>query len=167
LLLTRIRQAAWRLGGGLAALPLQVISLFLVYHGAGEAVGDLYRRLLPGAKGRARQGFKLVGCLLLGLPVAIGMSAAGLVLVVAFGRMIYRPFWVASADPAELRHAWGGPDPVLATIVYWLVGAVVVVAADLVLRGGRYLQRVLVFRRPGPEPRSSGRADPRSTARRR
>ena len=167
MLLTRIRRAAWRIGGALAALPLQVISLFLVYHGAGEAVGDLYRRLLPGTRGRARQGFALVGCLLLGLPVAIGMSAAGLVLVVALGRMIYRPFWVASADPAELQHAWGGPNPVLATIVYWLVGAVVVVAADLVLRGGRYLQGVLIFRRPGPEPRSSGRATPRSTARRR
>lgn len=166
LLLTRIREAAWRIGGGLAALPLQVISLFLVYHGAGEAVGDLYRRLIPGTKGRARQGFALVGCLLLGLPVAIAMSATGLVLVVALGRMAYRPFWAASAGPAELRHAWGGPNPVLATIVYWLVGAVVVVAADLVLRGGRYLQRVLIFRRPGPEPRSSGRAGPRSTARR-
>jgi hypothetical protein len=179
LLLIRIRRAAWRLGGGLAALPAQVISLFLVYHGAGEAVGDLYRRLLPPANDpptndpprRARQGFALFGCLLLGLPIAIAMSAAGLVLVLALGRMAYRPFWAASAGPAELRHAWGGPNPFGAVLVYWLVGALVVVAADLVLRGGGYLQRWLIFRReavtpPRPAPRSSGRAGPRSTTRR-
>jgi hypothetical protein len=172
LLLARIGRAAWRVGTGLAALPAQVISLFLVYHGAGEAVGDLFRRLFPHAGGRkARQGFALFGCLLLGLPVAIAMSAAGLVLVVTLGRMAYRPFWAASAGPAELRHAWGGPNPITATLVYWLVGAVVVVACDLVLRGGGYLQRFLIFRRepvrpPSPGPRSSGRAGPRSTVRR-
>jgi hypothetical protein len=172
--LIRIGRAAWRLGGGLAALPAQVISLFLVYHGAGEAVGDLYRRLLPPTDTpprRARQGLALFGCLLLGLPVAIAMSAAGLVLVVALGRMAYRPFWAASAGPAELRHAWGGPNPIGAVLVYWLVGALVVVAVDLVLRGGGYLQRWLIFRRepvrpPRPVPRSSGRAGPRSTVRR-
>jgi len=173
LLLTQIARAGRRAGTGLVALPAHVISLFLVYHGAGEAVGDLYRRLLrmKAPPGPARRGFALFGCLLLGLPVAIAMSAAALVLVVTLGRMAYRPFWVAAAGPAELRHAWGGPDPVLATIVYWLVGAVVVVACDLVLRGGGYLQRFLIFRRepvrpPSPEPRGSGRAGPRSTVRR-
>ena len=39
--------ALWRLGSGLIALPAQVIALFLVFHGAGEAVGPLYERLLP------------------------------------------------------------------------------------------------------------------------
>jgi hypothetical protein len=92
-------------------------------------------------------------------------------MVVTLGRMAYRPFWAASAGPAELGHAWGGPNPVLATVVYWLVGAVVVVAGDLVLRGCGYLQRWLIFRRepvrpPSPAPRASGRAGPRSTARR-
>ena len=33
--------ALWRLGSGLIALPAQVIALFLVFHGAGEAVGPL------------------------------------------------------------------------------------------------------------------------------
>ena len=172
LLLIRIRRAAWRTGTGLVALPAQVISLFLVYHGAGEAVGDLFRRLFAQPRARkARQGFALFGCLLLGLPVAIAMSAAGLILVGMLVRMAYRPFWAAYAGPDELRHAWGGPDPIVATVVYWLVGVVVVVVCDLVLRGGGYLQRWLVFRRepvrpPSPVPRSSGRAGPRSTARR-
>jgi hypothetical protein len=174
-MIRQVRLAAWRLGGGLTALPAQVISLFLVYHGAGEAVGDLYRRLLPPTStppGRARQGIALFGCLLLGLPLAIVMSATGLTMAIALGRMVYCPFWAASAGPAELRHAWGGPNPAGAVLVYWLAGALVVAAGDLVLRGGGYLQRRLIFRAqpvrpPRPTPRSSGRAGPRSTTRRR
>src|SRR5947209_12314687 len=107
---------AWRLGGGLAALPAQVISLFLVYHGSGEAVGDLYRRLLPPdgtPRRRPRRGAALVGCLLLGLPVAVAMSGTVLAMIVAVVRFVHHP----------------------------LLGLLIVVAGDPVVRGGGWLQR--------------------------
>jgi len=124
-----VTAALWRFGVGLIALPAHVISVFLVFHGAGDAVGPLYRRLFPpGGPGRrapARLGALLFGCLLLGVPVAIVMNAAALAMVVVVGWIFVPPF-----------RAW---DPIAALLV--------VVAGDLVLRGGGYLQRRLVFRR--------------------
>ena len=114
-----MKVALWRLGSGLVALPAQVISLFLVFHGAGEAVGDLYRRLLPPAgapRGRAREGAPLFGLLLLGIPVAMAMSGAALTMIFTLVRMVYYPFWALSAPAADLRHSWGGPTPAGATL---------------------------------------------------
>jgi hypothetical protein len=166
-----MKLALWRLGSGLIALPAQVISLFLVFHGAGEAVGDLYRRLLPPgpARGRAREGAALFGLLLLGIPVAVAMSGAALVMIFTLGRMVWYPFWALSAPADELRRSWGGPTPLGATVVHWLVGVLVLVAGDLILRGGGYLVRRLVFpplredqpaplRPPGSARRASGTA---------
>jgi hypothetical protein len=174
-----VKLALWRLGGGLVALPVQIVSLFLVIFGAGEAVGALYRRLLPPAgRGprRARTGVALFGCLLVGVPVAAAMSGAAAVIVVSLVRMAYYPFWAASAAPVDLRHSWGGPTPLGATAVHWLVGAVAIGAADLVLRGGGYLMRRLVLppssedqpaglTRPGSVRRSSAPVGRRGTAR--
>ena len=126
-----MKVALWRLGSGLIVLPAQVISLFLVFHGAGEAVGDLYRRLLPPAgapRGRAREGAPLFGLLLLGIPVAMAMSGAALTMIFTLVRMVYYPFWALSAPAADLRHSWGGPTPAGATLVHWLVGFLVSLA---------------------------------------
>ena len=149
--------ALWRLGSGLIALPAQVIALFLVFHGAGEAVGPLYERLLPPTgeptRGRAREGAALFGLLLLGVPVAIAMSGAALAMIIALVRLVYHP-----------------------TLVRWLVGPLIVVAGDLVLRGGGYLLRRLVFpplrkdqpapvRRPGSTRPASATAGRRAAPR--
>jgi len=178
-----VKVVPWRYGSGLIAFPAQVISLFLVYHGAGEAVGDLYRRLLPPAgrrpgrrPGRARQGARLFGFLLLGVPVAMAMSAAALITIVAAVRMVYHPIWALSATPAQLRGTWGGPTALGTIAGYWLAGALAIAVSDLVLRGGGYLLRRLVFppspedqpapfRRPASTRRSSGPVGPRGIAR--
>jgi len=162
-----MKVALWRLGSGLIVLPAQVISLFLVFHGAGEAVGDLYRRLLPPAgapRGRAREGAPLFGLLLLGIPVAMAMSGAALTMIFTLVRMVYYPFWALSAPAADLRHSWGGPTPAGATLVHWLVGVFVLVAGDLVVRGGGHLLRRLVFP-PLPEDQPARVTPPGSAQR--
>ncbi len=122
-----LRAIAWRVGGGLAALPAHVISIFLVYHGTGEAVGDLYRWLFPPRlTGRvARRGVRLAGSLLLGLPVAIAMAGTALYMVITVGRAVFHP----------VRLVWDRPP-----------GLVVLVIGDLVLRGCARLIRALVYR---------------------
>jgi hypothetical protein len=156
----------WRFGAGLIALPAQVIALFVVFHGAPEAVGHLYRRLHPvlGPTGPARMGARLFGGLVLGVPVAIVMNAAALVMAVTLVRSVWYPFWAFGAPAGDLRHSWGGPTPLGATGVHWFLGALILVGGDLVLRGGGYLQRLLVYRRAGspPVPRpGSARVRPR------
>jgi hypothetical protein len=143
-----VKAALWRFGSGLIALPAQVISLFLVFHGAGEAVGPLYQRLLPTAprRGRAREGAALFGLLLLGIPVAIAMSGAALTMIITLVRLVWHP-----------------------TLGRALVAVGALVLGDLVLRGGGYLLRRMVFpplpedqparvTRPGSALRSSAPA---------
>ena len=70
---------------------------------------------------------------MIGLPIALVANVAALVLVFSLSRAIYYPFWAAGASPAGLERSWGGPSAVGATLVHWLVAAVVVVASYLVI----------------------------------
>jgi hypothetical protein len=155
--MTWIGRAAWRLGGSLLAFPLQVIALVIVTAGAGEAVGPLYRRLLGGVATPARLGPALFGGLVLGVPVAMLLSTTAAIMVGTLGRAVYYPFWAFGARPAELAHSWGGPTPAGATLVHWLVVALILVAGDLVLRVGGLVQRHLLFGRARVRPRRPGR----------
>ncbi len=164
--MTRIGRALWRLGAALLAFPVQVVALVVVVAGAGEAVGPLYRRLLGGAATPARQGAALFGGLVLGVPVAVVQNVVAGIMVFTLGRAGYYPFWAFGARPEDLAHARGGPTPVGATLVLWLVAAVVLFAGDLVLRAAGFLQRRLLFgragvRRPRRERRGSAGAGPR------
>jgi hypothetical protein len=70
---------------------------------------------------------------MIGLPMALLANVAALALVVSLARAIYYPFWAAGASPGELERSWGGPSAVGATLVHWLVAAVLIVAAYLVI----------------------------------
>jgi hypothetical protein len=165
--MTWIGRACWRLGAALLAFPIQVVALVVVTAGAGEAVGPLYRRLLRTVSAPARQGVALFGGLVLGVPVAVVLSSVAVIMLVMLVRAAYYPFWASGASAGELAHARGGPTPVGATLVDWLVTALVLVAGDLVLRAGGLVQRRLVFggawvRPPRPGRRGSAGAGPRS-----
>jgi hypothetical protein len=165
--MTRIGRALWRLGAALLAFPVQVVALVVVTLGAGEAIGPLYRRLLLATASPARQGAALFGALMLGVPVAVAQSTVAVILVFTIGRAVYYPFWAFGARHEDLVHARGGPTPVGATLVLWLIAALLLVAGDLVLRASGFAQRRLVFERgrvrpPRPGRRGSAGADPRS-----
>jgi hypothetical protein len=164
--MTRIGRALWRLGAALVAFPVQVVALVVVTAGAGEAIGPLYRRLLLTAAAPARQGAALFGALVLGVPVAVVLSAVAVVMLFTLGRAAYYPFWAYHAQPAELAQARGGPTPAMATLAHWLVAALILVGCDLALRAGGLVQRRLVFgparvRPPRPGRRGSAGAGPR------
>ena len=60
----------------------------------------------------------------------------GVVLVFAVARAIYYPFWAAGAFHAELARSWGGPSPIGATLVHWVVASILVAVAALLIRTG-------------------------------
>ena len=62
----------------------------------------------------------------LGLLFALVANAAALILALTLGRALYYPFWAAGASHAELARSWGGPGPVGATLVHWIVAAVTI-----------------------------------------
>jgi hypothetical protein len=68
-----------------------------------------------------------MGRTLIGLPIALVMNLAALVIVFAIARAIYYPFWAAGASLAALERSWGGPGAVGATLAHWLVAAVTIV----------------------------------------
>jgi hypothetical protein len=65
----------------------------------------------------------------IGLPIALVMNFAALVIVFAIARAIYYPFWAAGASRLALERSWGGPGAVGATLAHWLVAAVTIVLA--------------------------------------
>ncbi|OLB76478.1 MAG: hypothetical protein AUI14_18760 [Actinobacteria bacterium 13_2_20CM_2_71_6] len=85
-----------------------------------------------------------------GLPLGLVMSVVGLFMLATLARLVYYPFWAFGAPRADLVNSWGGPSPFGATMVHWLIGVLVLVAGDLVLRAGGHLYRRLLFvRLPG------------------
>ena len=70
-----------------------------------------------------------MGRALIGLPIALVMNLAALVIVFAMARAIYYPFWAAGASREALERSWGGPGAVGATLAHWLVAAVTIVLA--------------------------------------
>ena len=70
---------------------------------------------------------------LIGLPIALVVNVAALFLVFSLARTVSYPFWAIGASPEELERSWGGPSAVGATIVHWLVAAVVIVVSYAVI----------------------------------
>jgi hypothetical protein len=70
---------------------------------------------------------------MIGLAVASVANVAALVLVFSVARAAYYPFWAAGASPEELDRSWGGPSAVGATLVHWLVAAVVIAVSYAVI----------------------------------
>jgi hypothetical protein len=58
-----------------------------------------------------------------GVCVALVANVAAIVAVFALARAIYYPFWAAGAPREGLDRSWGGPSPLGATLVHWLVAA--------------------------------------------
>lgn len=56
--------------------------------------------------------------------------------VFAIARAAYHPFWAARAAGEDLATSWGGPTPLGATLVHWLVAALLAAAGWLLLRLG-------------------------------
>ncbi len=79
-----------------------------------------------------------LGRALVGLPIALVATLAAAVLLFALARAIWYPFWAAGASEDALARSWGGPSPVGATLVHWLVAAATVaVMYGIVLVMGR------------------------------
>ncbi len=55
------------------------------------------------------------------LGVLLLLGGLGLMLF-SIAEGVYYPFWAAHASRAALARSWGGPSPVRATVVHWLVG---------------------------------------------
>jgi len=111
----------------LIAFPRQIVA---VVRTIGRSFGSADPSSGPANERRRSSG---VARPMIGLPIALMANAAALVLVLSLGRAIYYPFWAAGASPAELERSWGGPSALGATLVHWLVAAVVVVASYLVI----------------------------------
>ena len=62
-------------------------------------------------------------------------------LVFAVARAVYYPFWAAGASHEELSRSWGGPSPVGATVVHWLVALTLGAVAVALIRVGNRLRR--------------------------
>lgn len=81
----------------------------------------------------AVRGVSSMGRAFIGLPIALVMNAAALVIVFAVARAVYYPFWAAGASREALERSWGGPTAVGATLAHWLVAAVTIVLAYLAI----------------------------------
>jgi hypothetical protein len=77
----------------------------------------------------AVEGAVPMGRALIGLPIALVVNLAALVIVFAVARAVYYPFWAAGASREALERSWGGPGAVGATLAHWLVAAVTIVFA--------------------------------------
>ena len=97
----------------------------------------------PGGEGDAVRGIRRIPAAVLAL---VETSAAGLALFVA-GRMLVYPFLAAGASREWLARSWGGPSPIGATVVHWAVGAAIVGACYVVVRGMRAAGRRLASQR--------------------
>ena len=111
----------------LIAFPRQIVA---VVRTIDRSFGSTGPSSGPATERHHRSG---VAWQMIGLPIALVANVAALVLVFSLGRAIYYPFWAAGASPTELERSWGGPSAVGATLVHWLVAAVVVVASYLVI----------------------------------
>jgi hypothetical protein len=107
----------------LVALPLQVVAL--MRSAGGRSVDPSTGLIVPRDSGLGRS--------MIGLAVASVANVAALVLVFSVARAAYYPFWAAGASPEELDRSWGGPSAVGATLVHWLVAAVVIAVSYAVI----------------------------------
>jgi hypothetical protein len=104
--------------GALVAFPRQILSAWRASSNRAPARSNL-----------AVGGAALMGHALIGLPIALVMNLAALVIVFAIARAVYYPFWAAGASRVSLERSWGGPGAVGATLAHWLVAAVTIVLA--------------------------------------
>jgi hypothetical protein len=116
--------AARRVLHALVALPRQIIALVRAAAGrsrdpSGPSSHPTTERSLVSKVGRA----------VIGLLIASAASAAAIVLLFSLARAIYYPFWAVGASSAALERSWGGPSPVGATLVHWVVAAVTILVA--------------------------------------
>ena len=118
-----MRNAARRVARGLIALPRQVVTV--VRPDAGSWATMFERPSSVGATSRGGQA--------IGLVFALVANIAAVVLVFAFGRAVWYPFWAAGASSAELERSWGGPGAFGATLVHWLVAAATIVVTYLLI----------------------------------
>lgn len=65
----------------------------------------------------------------IGLPIALVINLAALVVVFALARAVYYPLWAANASREALERSWGGPGAVGATVAHWVVATVTIVLA--------------------------------------
>jgi len=107
----------------LVALPLQVVAL--MRSAGGRSVDPSTGLIVSRDSGLGRS--------MIGLAVASVANVAALVLVFSVARAAYYPFWAAGASPEELDRSWGGPSAVGATLVHWLVAAVVIAVSYAVI----------------------------------
>ena len=77
----------------------------------------------------APSGVSSMGRAFVGLPIALVMNLAALVIVFVVARAVYYPFWAARASREALERSWGGPGAVGATLAHWLVAAVTIAFA--------------------------------------
>jgi hypothetical protein len=103
----------------LVALPRQIVAVMQAAAGRSAELPDSSSRPSTASK---------VGRALVGLPIALGANVAALVLLFSLAWAVYYPFWAAEASRDALDRSWGGPSAAGATLVYWLVAAVTVVA---------------------------------------
>lgn len=74
------------------------------------------------------------------LAVALGVLLqliGGFAIAYAIGRGVYYPFWAAHATYPELAQSWGGPSPVGATLVHWIIAGAMLAVGWLMFRSGR------------------------------
>lgn len=122
---TGFTTVARRVLRALVALPIQVVAVVRSAAGRSVPVRDLSTGITP-------RRSELVHSLI-GLPFALLANVAALIIVFSLGRAVYYPFWAFGAPPDELERSWGGPSALGATLVHWLVAAVVTVVAYAVI----------------------------------
>ncbi len=114
--------AAWgKVLRALVALPRQLLVVVRAATRRPDEVSYPSSRQEP-QRGRGTP----LGRALVGLPIALVATLAAAVLLFALARAIWYPFWAAGASEDALARSWGGPSPVGATLVHWLVAAATV-----------------------------------------
>jgi hypothetical protein len=70
------------------------------------------------------------------------LQLGGAALAIAnIARAVYYPFWAADASHTELARSWGGPSPVGATVVHWLVGSIFIALGIVLFWLGAQVRR--------------------------
>jgi hypothetical protein len=105
------------------ALPIYVVAM--VRSAAGRSVDPSTGPVAHRSSGFARS--------VIGLVIALVVNVAALFLVFSLARAVYYPYWAIAASPEELERSWGGPSAVGATLVHWLVAAVVIAVSYAII----------------------------------
>jgi hypothetical protein len=60
-------------------------------------------------------------------------------MIFATARAVWYPFWAADASHEQLMRSWGGPSPVGATVVHWIVALITLLAGYAMIWAAEYL----------------------------